>query len=320
MTNPQAPAEERLRVQAQFLDLMGDSPDTKIAEILEVDLKTVKRLRTQKHAPNHKNYRRMVKHIEEISSYAQMSLTERQEAQDRARAHREERQRNIPLSIRNRENHKDIVYPSFIKTAIQRVKEGNYDNVIDILRDRLEEPDETKHIEKAVLPYAFQLLGIAYHYTGRITESIEAYKKAIQHGLSIGLKDSSYFIKSCWSTIAIAHIRLHAFDKAFEAIERAISSHPRNFAAAYYNGLCIATAARDIKKLAEWMGRSKESAESSWLIEDVSEFIERAGQDDDLKWARQQDIWEEFIKDLNELHLSMSRQTSHNHQSKDQLN
>lgn len=284
----------RRRIQAKFILLFGDLPAGERAAMLRVSRRTIRRIDAEKHAPVVAIAVRMEGAIEEAITYATMTPAEREAAQDHARARREERQRRVRPEFSKDNVEKD--FPKFMCTALQRLEEGEYQTVIDILRDRIDDSKEWRRVPGSIRPYVLETLGFAYHFTGRICEEKGAYTEALNE-----LGDDPRFSvlrRTCWSMLAGVHLRLEEFNEGFRFAKMAINSS-REFAPAYYQGLCLATATRDPQILAEWMGRVIEAAQSSLTLDGLSEFLKRCqGEDPDLRWAQQQERWKTFVSEL----------------------
>lgn len=294
---------ERRRTQAQYILLFGHLPVAKRAEMLGVSDRSIQRIDRETHAPIRAIALQMRVAVDAAVAYASMSPAEREAAQDHERARREAHQKEILPDFEEDQVLKD--YPPFMRTALNRMMEEKYQIVIDVLRDRVADPREWRQIPAEIRPYVLETLGFAYHYTGRPTEQIEAYSRALKE---IG-KDPAYakLRRTCWSMLASAFLDLGQFDRGFKAAEKAIDSS-REFAPAYYNALCLAVGTRDGQILAEWMGRVLEAAKSSWTYDQLHRFLERChGDDPDLRWARQQERWATFMSDLQSVLDSMHK-------------
>ena len=285
---------ERRRTQAQYILLFGHLPVARRAEMLGVSVRSIQRIDREAHTPIQAVALQMRMVIDAAVGYASMSPADRVAAQDHERARREARQREIVPDFDEDAVPKD--YPPFMQTALNCMREKKYQIVIDLLRDRVDDPREWRQTLAEIRPYMLQTLGFAYHYTGRPTEQIDAYTRALKE---IG-QDPAYakLRRICWSMLASAFLDLGQFEQGFKAAEKAIDSS-REFSPGYYNALCLAVGTRDCQILAEWMGRILEAAKSSWTDDQLHHFLERCdGDDPDLRWARQQERWVTFMSDL----------------------
>ena len=285
---------ERRQILARFVTLFGDLPVKQQAEMLGVNQRTARRIQGEENIPTPTLASRMKELSDEALGYAKMSEDERTAALDQERARRERRQRKIAPDFRAdrvRKNH-----PPFMRTAYARLLEGEYQTVIDILIDRVEDEAEWQRIPEIVKPYVLETLGFAYHYTGRPTEAIDAYRRALYV-----MGNNPQFLQmrqGCWSMIASVHLSLRQFEAGFEAISEGIEIS-REFNPLYYHALCLAVGTRDPQRLAQWIGRTLEAAETSWTADDLAKFIKRCENDDaDLDWAKQQPVWRELIAGL----------------------
>lgn len=186
-------------------------------------------------------------------------------------------------------------YPPFMRTAMKRLQQGEYQTVIDILCDRVEDEEELKRIPEVIRPYVVETLGFAYHYTGRVQEAIDTFEMVLDKR-KCG-STSPVLRRACRSMLASAYHQHGDFTEGFECVEEAIRSS-REYAPAYYQGLCLAAGTRDPEILAEWMGRIMEAARSSLTYDGIRQFIARCeGEDPDLQWARQHARWARFISE-----------------------
>ena len=296
---------QRRRVQARFGLLFGHLPVDERSDMLGVTPRSIRRIELETHVPVLAVAQKMEKAIEEAIEYAQMSPHERMAAQDRERARREARQRQIDPDFRIDDVKKD--YPAFMRTALKRLKERKYQTVVDILQDRVEDPDEWKRVPDKVKPYVLQTLAFAQYFCGRMTEAISAYNRALAaagHDPAL-----SMLRQACWSTLAGVHLTLGQLDEGFKAVGRAISLSRGEFIPAYFQGLCLATATRDHEILGEWIGRIIEAAQSSWTYDGLKGFVIRCqNKDHHLQWARQQARWKRFLSELQSILATMERE------------
>ena len=297
---------ERRQIQARFVVLFGELPVKKQAQMLDVSPRTIKRIQEEKHVPTPTLSSRMKELSDEATTYAKMSEGERVAALDRERARREKHQRKIAPDFRTdtvRKNH-----PQFMRTAYARLLAGEYQTVIDILIDRVEDESEWDRIPEIVRPYVLETLGFAYYYTGRPTEAIDVYRRTL-----CVTGDNPLFLemrRTCWSMLAGAYLSLRQFEAGFEAVCEGIELS-REFNPLYYQALCLAAGTRDPQWLAQWIGRTLEAAETSWALDDLSKFIKRCENDDaDLDWAKQQPIWRELISGLKSALKTMETQST----------
>ena len=284
---------QRRRIQANFVLLFGDLPVRRRAEMLGVSVRSIHRIETERHAPIHAVALKMQCLTEEAVKYASMSPAEREAAQDSDRVRREARQRQIVPDF----DHGDPKrYPPFMRTALKRLIEGQYETVIDVLRDRVDSPQEWRRIPREFRPYVLETLAFALRYTGRTTEEIELYSRALDE---MGLNPMYGKLRqACLLMLASAYQSLGQLQHGFAVVEKIIDSS-RGFVPAYYNGLCLAAATRDPQTLAQWIGRIIEASKSSWTGDELRRFLERCqGSDPDLRWARHQELWSPFISRL----------------------
>lgn len=294
---------DRRRTQAKFMLLFGDLSIEKRAELLGVSPRSIRRMQNEKHAPVVAVTMKMKNAVEEAISYAKMSPAERKVAQERERARREARQLRITPQWTKDKVKKE--YPKFMQTVLKRLRQGEYQTVIDVLHDRLEDKEEWALIPARLRPYVLQTLAFAYYQKGMIYESSSLYDATIEELEQY--PEYEELRRACWSMRAGACLHLEQFEQGFEFVEKAIKSS-RKFAPAYYQGLCLATGTRDSGVLAEWIGRIVE-AHSSWTYDGLYEFKMRCeGDDPDLQWARQQERWKSFI---SELESGLSAKESH---------
>ncbi|MEP2892358.1 hypothetical protein [Tateyamaria sp.] len=294
--------QQREQTSAQYFELFGSVPDEELAVRLDLSTKQVGRLRGGQNGPNLATTDAMRGQIEDILNYAAMSEQERIDAQERARARREEHQRKIPIDIIKDGIARD--YPPWFNRAIERYGNDQPDVAIELLVDRLG-PDSILEVGEELRPFMLNLLSSAYHGTGRIPEAIETLDRALQ-----ATDDSGRFEKVkpvIWSNLAAANIRRKDVETAFDCVEEALKL-TYGHAPAYYHALHAASTKRDAKLLIFWLGRTLQAAKVSMEPEAVEKFIHRAQNDPDFGWTRAQDMWRGFEKEMLELFRSMAPQ------------
>lgn len=296
--------QHREQASGQYFELFGGLSDSTLAERLGVSVKTVGRLRTSANVPGQAVADAMQSQIDDVLDYAAMSDQQRIDAQEYARARREEHQRKIAVDVI--EDGITRTYPSWMTRAVERYSGGQPDVAIDLLVDRVD-PEHMASVDAGILPFALNLLASAYHATGRIVETIETLDRAL--GVIGPGADVRFDLlrRVIWSNLAAAHVRRKDYDAAFACIKSALKLSVGH-APAYYQAVHSASAQRDEGLLNYWLGRSLQAATTSMTPDDIESFITRAQTDPDFAWTRRQDMWHDFEREMLELRRSMTAQ------------
>lgn len=286
----------RKRVAQRFNDLFVGLSHTSYARRLNVSERTARSLRTKDRTPHKATAQLMFDNIVRLQTLAgkdEAGLV--QWAEEIRRAH-EKKQLQIEIErVREEGICKDV--PHWFSRAEVAFEQGQYDVAAAILQDRLA-PEEASVIDPVLKPYALNRLALAMYYRGRVPEAIDYFQSALRAGLAANLPRTHIV----WfrTNLAGALIRKHepepALEQCFVAIEELIAHLP-----AYYVGLCAADALRDPHRMAIWIGRTIQVGQSGVPSNQLQKFVDRAGTDPDLVWARSQSGWVEFIQTLQSI-------------------
>lgn len=209
-------------------------------------------------------------------------------------------QNRVAVSVDSSDNIRPHL-PAFMVRVLERMDQGKYSVVIDLLADRLVPPD-VDHIPAQHLPDILNYLGVALQYEGLHTDAVRRFEEAEQRLgelLAAENGDNSgqlYNLRSIvQSNLAGCFVRLGNWSRA-DLHARASRSYSENNPASYFNGLCAAALARDSARVGMWIGLCQDVVSRGSIREPLlSELGARLHDDEDLSWARDLELWPPFL-------------------------
>ena len=286
----------RKQVSERFNDLFVDLSNKNYARRLGISERTARSLRMGDRAPQKETAKRMVDCINHVLVLSTKDEAELARHVEDVRRTNEAKQRQVKIEIMVEDGICTPI-PGWFARAQQAFDARNFEIAEAIMQDRLA-PDEIAAIDPVLRPYALNRLGLILQYRGRVGEAVDAYKAALEAGLS-ACRPVRHLV---WfrTNMAGAYIRMHDPERALDQCELALDSWPAHLPA-FHVALCGSDALRDPCRLAFWSGRMIQEirrGESEIHLDRLREFLDRAEKDPDLGWARRQVNWEELIREV----------------------
>lgn len=154
-------------------------------------------------------------------------------------------------------------------------------------------------------PHLLQSYGLCLYYLGRRAEAGDVWRRGLalaEHG-----RAPRDLVHGLMLLVGNSLWRQRRFADAFQAYDLLIQRAP-DFPFTYHNALCCADAARDPQLLAKWIGATEVAVLSHFTVAVIDEMMQRLADDNDLRWARTNPLWDPFIDSLREARAAMARQ------------
>lgn len=288
---------ERRKIARRFTAIFEGVPHDRLAQMLGCSERTVTRIMRGENTPNMDLAANLEKLCDEVNAEAILTPAEKLERDERRRAENESRQRKIPLiSI---DGHEEKEIPAWYARVRSLMDNREFSEAYELSYDRVHDPNDFRYIPEKTKAYVLGSFAVCCYYTGRLIEAKEFYEKALKAGRKRN-DISPKFLASYTSNLGLVHMRLHAFEKAYQAFDDALAID-RTFVEGYYNALCAASQAREIEQLSLWLGRLIQEASATLTRDDIISVVDFYSQDDDLVWAREKPVFNEAMKALREM-------------------
>ncbi len=295
---------DRQKIFRRYLLVFANTEKKQMAENLNISERSLGRLISgETTTPNEKTARKMAELCErgeELAGLDDEALANRAEE---LRIAREEYQLQFALYTIEGLEEKEI--PTWYAHARDETLSGNYESAYKLLYRYINSELESESIPERTKPYVLANFGVCCYYTGRIKQALEVYTTA----QNISSNTSAYFKKGNLTMLALSNMRLGNEERAFECIEESLDID-RGFRHSLFNALCVCSIFRNRARLLHWTGRVYESASREFDIDDLSYFVSKLKNDEDLEWFRKQDEFESFLESFEELLQSAQKQTN----------
>jgi len=285
--------EDRRWIGQEFMVYRHTHSDAEIAEELGVSMRTVKRLRTSKRAPQKEAASKMLKSLRAREELMFMNDAQLASFLEQRRRKLEQHQREIQIEARL-DSSIYLKAPSWYKLVQEYMKTGRFEEAAEELVDRLS-PAKIGEVSEELLPYALNKQGLAECYCGRVNEGVEALRKAIDSAQKAGM--SNQRISNIQTNLAGMLLRMNDPDEALQQVELSLSRTVAHLPA-YYTALCAANFMRSDLTLAVWVGRTLQVTKMLGRVDELEQFVHRMSSDPDLEWARKQTVWTELDQNL----------------------
>lgn len=294
---------ERQDILRRYLTVFENTPKRDMAANLDIKERTLSRLISgQTSTPNEKTAQRMLALCERGAELAGLDDEALAKLAEEQRQLREKYQLQFTLYMIEGLEPKEI--PIWFAHARDETIAKNYETAYKLLYRYTSTESAWDSIPDKTKPYVLATYGVCCYYTGRHEQSLVNYMKAKDIA---GEGSNSYFKKGLLNNIALSNMRLGNEDDAFIYIEGALDVDG-GFRYSLCNALCVCSVFRNLPKIVHWMGRVYESAKRDFDIADMQYIVEKIKTDKDLDWFRRQDVYEDFLRSLEELMASMERQ------------
>lgn len=294
---------ERQEILRRYLAVFENTPKKVMAANLDIEERTLSRLICgQTSTPNEKTAQRMLELCERGAELAGLDDEALAKRAEELRQSREKHQLQFTLYTIEGLESKEI--PIWFAHARDETIAKNYETAYKLLYGYTSTESEWESIPDKTKPYVLSTYGVCCYYTGRHEQSLESYMKASEIA---GEASNSYFKKGLLNNIALSNMRLGNENEAFIYIEGTLEVDG-GFRYGLFNALCVCSVFRNLPKLVHWMGRVYESAKRDFDLLDMQYLLEKVKTDKDLDWFRRQNVYEDFLRSLEELMASMERQ------------
>lgn len=278
-------------IVARFFAKFDTVPFATLAERLDVNERTLQRMRDGNNEPSEDTLRRMLELIDAHDAEALATDEERLARAEQLRANHEKRQREIALSAYK--DNREKRYPRWFDRVVANMNAYEYQQVIDTILDHLDDPLTSPSIPGEAVPYILHALGTAFYRTGRNLEAAQYSTDAIT-ALNKSHPNDKPTQLEAWCIIirGLAKMRMWRTKEAFADFEEAILVD-REVDGGYYNALCCASLLKAEDLVGLWTGRYIEAADR-FSLDDTNDVLDRIENDKDLDFFRNLPIFEDF--------------------------
>lgn len=283
---------DRIRLTvARFFAKFDTVPPATLADRLDVNDRTMQRMRDGTNEPSDDTLRRMLELIDAHDAEALATDEERLARAEQLRANHEKRQREIALSAYK--DNREKRYPRWFDRVVTNMNAGEYQQVIDNILDHMDDPITSPSIPKEAYPYILHALGTALYRTGRNLEAAQYSTEAIT-ALNKSHPNDKPTKLEAWCVIirGLSKMRMWRTKEAFADFEEAILVD-REVDGGYYNALCCASLLKAEDLVGLWTGRYIEAA-NRFDVYDINDVLVRVENDKDLDFFRKLPIFEDF--------------------------
>lgn len=290
---------ERKSVRDRFFAVLGGVGDDELARMVDgVTARQVSRWRGGENVPGEAVATRMQAILGTAEAGLLLSDDAKFRAADRLRREREADQLKHPHIELSDGMKKEI--PLFFKQMRDMIAAGEYRQAYNVGLSRIETKSDWDQILDDTKPYVAGSFALALYYMGETLRARQYYEIALTlHRSHFRNNISPTFLAGYENNLALTYMRTRDFETAYRHFENAALICPGS-GLVFYNALCCASKDRDAVRLSEWCGRVKEAILHDLTENDIKFVLDGHETDNDLEWARGQDVFRETVAALRQ--------------------